>query len=344
MLALNTHLQPSGKAEEVRPEIALYFTDEAPTRFPLLLELEDDNALDIPAGRRDFVVGDDFKLPMDVDVLAIYPHAHYLGKRLEAYATLPDHKRVWLIRIPDWNFNWQAVYQYRAPVLLPAGSIISMRFSYDNSAANVRNPNRPPKRVAAGNKASDEMAHLWLQLIPRGRGDRRRELEEAVEQHRAEKNPEDFSAHLNLGALMLSRLKTQDAIEELETAVKLNGRSPEAHDMLGSALRSVGRSQEAVAQFRQALAVNPSYIEARYDLAVSLARAGDLKGAAENFRAVLNAFPKDSRLRNEWGEMLAGSGDLAAALQEFETAIKLDPANQAAVKNRDWVLARRPGN
>jgi tetratricopeptide (TPR) repeat protein len=341
VLVLNTHLQPSGKPEEVQPEIALYFTDEAPTRFPLLVELEADNSLDVPAGMRDFPIGDDFKLPIDVDVLAIYPHAHYLGKLLEAYATLPDGKRVWLIRIPDWNFDWQAVYRYKSPVALPAGSVVSMRFHYDNSAKNVRNPNHPPKRVVAGNRASDEMAHLWLQLLPRGRGDRRRELEEAVERHRVEKDPRNFSAHLNLGALLLSRLRTQEAIDQLQTALKLNASSAEAHDMLGSALRSVGRSQEAIGQFRAALRANPDYIEARYDLAASLARAGDYPGAIENFRPVIEAFPNDSRLRNEWGEMLARSGDLSGALQQFEKAIQLDPANRDAAKNRDWVLTQR---
>src|SRR5205814_9111643 len=39
-LVLNMHLQPSGKPEEVRPRIGLYFTDKAPTRFPMLLQLE----------------------------------------------------------------------------------------------------------------------------------------------------------------------------------------------------------------------------------------------------------------------------------------------------------------
>jgi hypothetical protein len=53
-----------------------------------------------------FTVLDDFRLPLDVDVLAIYPHAHYLGKVLEAFATLPDKERTWLIRIPDWDLNW----------------------------------------------------------------------------------------------------------------------------------------------------------------------------------------------------------------------------------------------
>ncbi len=99
-LVLNAHLHPSGKAEAVRPAIGLYFTDRPPRRFPLLVQLENDGALHIPAGARDFVVGDDFKLPMDAQVLAVYPHAHYLGKLLEAYATLPGGERKWLIRIP----------------------------------------------------------------------------------------------------------------------------------------------------------------------------------------------------------------------------------------------------
>ncbi len=85
-------------------------------------------------------------MPIDVDVLAVYPHAHYLGKVLEAYATLPDGTRKWLIRIPDWDLNWQGVYRYREPVFLPKGSVVSMRYRYDNSAANPRNPNDPPKK------------------------------------------------------------------------------------------------------------------------------------------------------------------------------------------------------
>src|SRR5206468_10925822 len=85
-----------------------------------------------------------------VDVLAVYTHAHYLGKILEGYATLPDGKRQWLVRIPDWDINWQGVFRYAKPVFLPAGSTVSMRYQYDNSARNLRNPNAPPKRVKVG--------------------------------------------------------------------------------------------------------------------------------------------------------------------------------------------------
>jgi hypothetical protein len=91
-LVLNVHLQPSGKPETLQPTLGLYFTDKPATLHPILLQMENDGALDIPAGAKDFVVTDDFTLPVSVSLLAIYPHAHYLGKDLEALATLPDGK------------------------------------------------------------------------------------------------------------------------------------------------------------------------------------------------------------------------------------------------------------
>ena len=120
-LVLNTHLQPSGKAEVIQPSIGLYFTDHPATKFPMLLQLENDLKLDIPP-EKDFLVADNFTLPVDVDLIAIYPHAHYLGKDIQALATLPDGTKKTLIHIPQWNLNWQAVYRYAAPVLLPEGN------------------------------------------------------------------------------------------------------------------------------------------------------------------------------------------------------------------------------
>jgi tetratricopeptide (TPR) repeat protein len=292
-LVLNVHLRPSGKPEQVRPVVALYFTHKPPTRFPLLVQLENDQALDIPAGARDFVVSDDFRLPLDVDALAIYPHAHYLGKLLEAYATLPDGSRRWLIQIRDWNPDWQAVYYYREPVFLPKGTLISMRYHYDNSAGNVRNPHHPPRRVLGGDQSTDEMAHLWLELLPRGPHDQRRELEEAVIRHNLEKNPKDFAANMNLGAVMLSRLNAAGAVGPLESAVAADPRRPEAHAMLGLALQQIGRAADAVTQFEAALQLRPDFTAARFNLANAQLRIGNLDAAIQNLRQVVAANPND---------------------------------------------------
>ncbi len=304
-LVLNMHLQPSGKPEEVRPAIGLYFTDKPQTKFPLLVQLEDDQALNIPAGVRDFPISDDFTLPMDADVLAVYPHAHYLGKLLEAWATLPDRSKKWLVRIPNWDQNWQAVYYYREPVFLPKDSVIHMRYHYDNSAANVRNPNHPPKRVRAGNQATDEMGHLWLQILPHDAGDHRRELQEAVMRHRVEKNPNDPVAHMNLGAILLSRLDPQAAVTELRAAASLEPNRPEVRNMLGLGLAQLNRNAEAVGQFELALKARPDYASARFNLATAQAKLGRIDEAVENLRRVLAANPNDPYAKQRLSELIS---------------------------------------
>ncbi len=299
VLILNTHLQPSGKVEEVQPVIGLYFTDQPPTNFPILVELDADAALSIPAGAHNFMVHDDFRLPVDADVLAIYPHAHYLGKRLEGYAILPDGARKPLILIPDWDLNWQAVYRYRVPVFLPKGTVISMRFSYDNSAENPRNPNNPPKKVEAGNAATDEMSHLWLQLLPRGKGDRRRTIQEAMAEHRLSKDPNSFSACLNLGAIRLSRLDAQGAEPMLRKAVVIDPTRPEAHDMLGLAFTQLGRSDDALRQFALAVKVDPTYMDAQYNFGKALATRGEYNDSLKHLRIVAAAYPKAAAIQDE---------------------------------------------
>ncbi|HUB80565.1 MAG TPA: tetratricopeptide repeat protein [Bryobacteraceae bacterium] len=346
-LVLNMHLQPSGKPEEVRPSIGLYFTDKPQTRFPLVFELENDNALDIPAGAHDFEISDDFTLPMAVDVLAVYPHAHYLGRLLEAWATLPDGSKRWLIRIPDWDQNWQAVYYYREPVTLPQGAVLHMRYHYDNSAANARNPNHPPRRVRAGNLATDEMGHLWLEVLPRGPGDRRRELQEAVIRHRLDKNPDDFEAHMNLGAIELTRLNPQGAVTELREAVRLDPDRPEPHNMLGVALGSMGRNADAIGEYMQALQLRPGFASARYNLAVALAKAGKVDDAVEQLRKILADNPEDPSAKRRLadaltlrGVLLLRDGKRGDAVAQFEEALKLDPENEEARKNRDQALGK----
>ena len=156
-----------------------------------------------------------------------------------------------------------------------------MRYHYDNSAANPRNPNHPPKRVRAGNQATDEMGHLWLQILPRGAGDHRRELQEAVMRHRLDKNPNDVVAHMNLGAILLSRLDPQAAVTELRAAARLEPNRPEVHNMLGLGLATLNRNADAIAQFELALRARPDYASARFNLATALAKSGRIDEAVD---------------------------------------------------------------
>jgi Tfp pilus assembly protein PilF len=360
-LVLNVHMQPSGKPEAVQPSVGLYFTSKPPAKepmvvkHPMLVKLENDRALDIPPGAGNFLVADDFRLPLDVDVLAVYPHAHYLGRLLEAYATLPGGSRRWLIRIPRWDVNWQAVYRYRTPLFLPKGTVVSMRFHYDNSAGNPRNPNSPPKRVVGGNQSTDEMGHFWLQVLVRGDvrgdgegdGDQRPVLQEALMRHRIAKYPDDVSAHLNLGTLLLSRKQPAAAIVQLREALRLAPEQAQALNNYGAALQSESRIEEALEQFRHALRIQPEYPNARYNLANALLAQGKLAEAAESLRLVLAAVPGDRAAGEQLRAALIGMGGAAIAAGRLSTAADiyrelagLDPGNADLRNNFGIILAQ----
>lgn len=343
-LVLNTHLQPSGKPEWIQPSIGLYFTREPATRLPVLLQLENDRMLDIPPGEKNFVVTDEFTLPVDVDLLAIYPHAHYLGKDLLAQAKLPDGRRKTLLHIPNWDLNWQAVYCYAETVTLPRGTSIVMRYVYDNSSDNVLNPNDPPQRVRAGNRASDEMAHLWLQVLPHGepgeKADPRMVLQEALARHHVEKNPADFEGHYNLGAMLQVRGDLEGAIAEYGAAALIRPGNATAENALGGALLAVGRLPEAVARFHAALKTQPDYFDAHYNLGNALAAQSDFKGAAEEFQAALRLNPQDADAEANLGGALAESGRLAEAKAHLERALRLNPQHRLARENLEEVRRR----
>jgi hypothetical protein len=164
-LVLQVHYHPTGKPESDRTSLALYFTDRKPDRYLMDVPLGS-SRIDIPPGDSAYRVIDHFTLPVDVDVFAVNPHAHYVCKEMYGYAVLPDGTRRTLIRIPDWNFDWQQLYTYPHPIRLPAGTDLRMEFTYDNSAANPRNPHQPPQRVRWGPSSSDEMAGLHVEVAP----------------------------------------------------------------------------------------------------------------------------------------------------------------------------------
>jgi len=333
-LVLNMHLKPTGKPESVRAKIGLYFTDKPASAQPMLLQLENDAAIDIPAGDKDFVIEDFLKLPVAVEVLGIYPHAHYLGKRMEGWVTLPTGERRELFLIKDWDIDRQSVYRLAEPLALPKGSVVHMRYHYDNSAENARNPNSPPLRVRAGNRSADEMGHLWLQVLPRaeaGEPDARMALERAWMENRLRKSPQDELALYNLGSLLMEESKPQQAAELYRKVLVQEPGSGRAMTALGSALELGGDEAGAAAEFREAVAKDTENTAAAYDLAALELRQGEFTAAERGFREVLSQNPKDIGARLGLGRALAGDGNLQEARAEIEGVLRQSPEDAGAL-------------
>jgi hypothetical protein len=164
-LVIQLHLHPTGRPQQERSSVGLYFTDRKPTNHLMDVALTS-RAIDIPPGDAAYKVRDHFTMPVDVRMMGIIPHAHYICKDMKGWAILPDGRKQWLIWIRDWDFNWQEQYHYAEPFVLPEGTRVEMEFTYDNSEGNPRNPNHPPRRVRWGGGTTDEMAGLHLQVMP----------------------------------------------------------------------------------------------------------------------------------------------------------------------------------
>jgi Flp pilus assembly protein TadD/mono/diheme cytochrome c family protein len=334
---LNMHLMPSGKPEMAAAQIGFYFTGQPPSKQPMLVQLEDDRGLDIPAGASNFVVEDALRIPVDVEVLGIYPHAHYLGKRMEAWATLPDQKKKWLILINQWDIDRQSVYRYRSPVLLPKGSVVHMRYIYDNSSNNAHNPHKPPVRVRAGNRSEDEMAHLWLQVLPvhtaAGGADPRLLLEEAWMRNWLRKDPDDIIPLYNLASALAGQGKYEEAIAAYRHVLLVHPGDERTLNELGAAIENSGNWQQAQKVFLQDIALHPETCNARFNLARSDLKHDQASAAERQFRDMLARCPADASIHSGLGAALETEGEEEPAQAEFQAALQMDAHDFTALFN-----------
>jgi tetratricopeptide (TPR) repeat protein len=220
-----------------------------------------------------------------------------------------------------------------------------MRYRYDNSSDNIANPNNPPQRVRGGNRALDEMAHLWMQVLPatapNSERDPRMELQEALARHHIENNPANFEAHYNLAAMLQMRGATPEAVEQFQAALTLRPGDATVQNALGGALLASQRIPEAIIHLTAAAAARPDYFDAHYNLGIAHGTAGNFSAAAEELATAVKLKPDDSGAEANLGAALAELGRTPEAIQHLERALQLDPQNAIARENLQ-ALGRDP--
>ena len=316
-LVIQLHMQPSGAPEQVRPVIGLFFSDKPPTRTPTILRLGS-QGIDIPPGESRYTVTDSYQLPADVVLQAVQPHAHYRLKEVTGLAAFPDGTERTLIQIKDWDFRWQHVYRYERPIPLPKGTRLSMRYIYDNSADNPRNPQLPPQRVRWGQRSFDEMGDLWFQFV----------------------SP-DAAARNRLTAEIQQKMTGEDVIG-YETMLLAAPSDAELHDDVAVLYLALGRATDAVEHFRASAAIKPEAASAHFNLATALTMAGKLDDAVRAYREALARRPGYASALNNLGTVLNVQGRSDEALDYFRQAAAADPSNVQAQRNVAWHLAIRP--
>lgn len=331
---LQLHVQPTGKEERIRAQIGLYFTDQAPDVTAMPVALWSDR-IDIAPGDADFRLHDEFVLPVAATVHAVFPHAHYLGKRLRGTAILPNGSERTLIGIERWDFDWQDDFRLREPMKLPAGTRLVMDYTYDNSEANPANPAQPPVRVRFGQRSRDEMGTLTVSLTVAD-AEARTWLHRALLRHDLTKAPEAGNLWLELAGLERSRKDHDAALAAIARAERFHPDRATVHAEWGMCLEAAGRDDDAVRHYREALLVDSASGMANAQLGAILARRGDSKAARGHFEIALQALPNVAVLHHNYATACFAEGDLRTAELHYRQAVQIDPGYVNA-----WLLLGR---
>lgn len=155
-IAVQMHYVRTGKLEKDSSRIALWLNKEQPRNVTNMIYISGKFAV-VPPGVRNYRIRGHWTLPNDADFVSVVPHVHQLGRWVEIKAFPPGEEPILLLRVPQWDYNWQALYELKTPKRFKAGTRFEVECSYDNSEENPRNPFNPPRNVWHNETIFDEM-------------------------------------------------------------------------------------------------------------------------------------------------------------------------------------------
>lgn len=155
--------------------------------------------------------------------------------------------------------------------------------------------------------------------------------------------PDSRTAHYNLGYLLASQGKFDEAIKHYHEAIRIDPDDVEALINLSNVLKSQGKLEEAIGHYRRALRINPTYSIAHNALGVALARQGKIDEAIGHFREALRIDPTNPT--NAWvhanlGNLLASQGELERAIEHYRWAVQMEPEFADAHERLGRLLAQ----
>ncbi|MBL8843977.1 MAG: redoxin domain-containing protein [Planctomycetes bacterium] len=156
------HYAPIGTAASDRTRMALRFAREPVVREHANWTLSNDHVvLEPQQAGVEFTRREVFRAP--IEVTGLLPHMHWRGRAMRVELERGGARSI-VLDVPAFDFGWQHTYEFVEPLRLAAGDALRVTATYDNSAANPRNPD-PSQRVKVGEQSSDEMMVLYVDYV-----------------------------------------------------------------------------------------------------------------------------------------------------------------------------------
>jgi hypothetical protein len=180
----NLHYSPSLREQTDQTSVYFYFypknTVVRPVHHDYLSSVEFSQIRDLTAKKGELTTTEMQTEPFseDFSLFAIQPHMHLIGKYFNVFAITPVGDTIPLIRINDWDFNWQENYYFPNFIKIPKGTFFKAVATYDNTSNNPNNPFNPPRdiRFNFDMKTTNEMFEFYTQDVDYIAGDEKRIL------------------------------------------------------------------------------------------------------------------------------------------------------------------------
>ena len=155
-LVFQMHYTPTGRQETDITKIGIVFADPQDIREMVFTKIAMNRRFVIPPNTSDHRVAETLKdFPKGARLLTLSPHMHLRGKSFQVIAYRGEHSKI-LLDVPNYDSNWQHTYRLEKPLALDSQTRIVCVAHYDNSQANIVNPD-PTASVRWGEQQNDEM-------------------------------------------------------------------------------------------------------------------------------------------------------------------------------------------
>ncbi len=144
--------------------------------------------------------------------------------------------------------------------------------------------------------------------------------------------------HLVRAMAAIEARRYPEAIDEFRKVVSANPNNITAHVNLGVALNLAGDGKSAARHFAEALKIDPNNLRAHYNLAIIRSQESKHEEAVSHLQFMLKLDPNDLGARLFLGRELLKGGRREAALTEFTYVFEADANNEAALLDQVTLL------
>jgi tetratricopeptide (TPR) repeat protein len=150
--------------------------------------------------------------------------------------------------------------------------------------------------------------------------------------------PESPDAHYLRGDVLVESEDPEGAEAEYRRALAA-GASSAGRTKLATALRYQDKFDEAIVELEEAVRLAPSYARARADLGMVLGAQGKSSEAIAAYREAIRLDPDSTDAHNGLAVVLAKSGKMNEAVDQFREIIRVDPDSTIGYYNLAYALA-----